>query len=490
MNGRGKSDRPVVPKKPSNKGGGAPRPAERVEGRGLAKGNSGQHDRTRTQDRKDLESALDRVRQAAVRDRKQRFTALWHHVYNVGRLREAYLALRRDSAPGVDGETWQQYGEGLELRLLDLSDRLRRGAYRPEPVSRAFIPKPDGRRRPIGIPAVEDKVVQRATAMVLNAVYETDFCGFSYGFRPGRSQHNALDALSVGLSEKKVSWVLDADISGFFDAIDWKWLVKFIEHRIADRRVVRHVKKWLHAGVLEDGVLTHAEEGTPQGGSISPLLANIYLHYAFDLWVQQWRGRRAGGDMIVVRYADDVVVGFQHRADAEQFLGELRERFAKFNLELHPEKTRLIEFGRFAATNRRRRGEGRPETFNFLGFTHICGQTRKGWFTVQRQTMGKRMRGKLVELGQELRRRLHHPMPEVGKWLRSVLLGHFRYYGVPGNYRALSRFRHQVVLRWRKALVRRSQRHRITWERMDRIVLRWLPNPRIMHPYPSQRLRV
>ncbi len=490
MNGRGKSDNFVVPRKPSNKGRGAPRSAERVEERRLAKGNLGRQDRSRTQSRQDLENALDRVRQAAATDRKQRFTALWHHVYDIDRLREAYLSLKRDSAPGVDGKTWQQYGEDLGHRLRALSDRLRRGAYRPKAVKRVFIPKPDGRQRPIGVPALEDKIVQRATAEVLNAIYETDFLGFSYGFRPGRSQHNALDALSVGIQRKKVGWVLDADISGFFDAIDWEWLVKFVEHRIADRRVVRHIKKWLHAGVLEDGVLTQVEEGTPQGGSISPLLANIYLHYAFDLWVQHWRKRYARGDVIVVRYADDVVMGFQHRADAERFLAKLRERFLKFNLELHPDKTRLIEFGRFAAENRRRRGEGRPETFDFLGFTHICGKTRKGWFTVLRQTMGQRMRKKLLELKQELRQRMHRPVPEVGAWLRAVLLGHYRYYGVPNNLNALSRFRYEVIRLWLRVLRRRSQRTRMTWERIGRLALRWLPNPRVMHPYPSQRLRV
>ncbi len=319
MNGRGKSDSPIVPKKPSNKDVGAPSSAERVEERGLAKGNPRQHNRFRTQRRADLNQALDRVRQAAARNRKQQFTALWHHVYAVDRLREAYLALGRNKAPGVDGETWRRYGEDLEPRLEDLSDRLRRGAYRAKPVLRVFIPKPDGRQRPIGVPTLEDKIVQRATTQVLNAVYETDFLGFSYGFRPGRSQHNALDALYVGLDRRQVNWVLDADISGFFDAIDRTWLVQFIEHRIADRRVVRHVKKWLNAGVPEDGKLTHPEEGTPQGGSISPLLGNIYLHYVFDLWVHQWRRRQARGEVIVVRYADDVVMGFQHRHEAEQF---------------------------------------------------------------------------------------------------------------------------------------------------------------------------
>lgn len=490
MNGSGKSYDPIRPEKPPNKGGGAPAPAEGVEERGSAQGNLAQHDRRRTQCRESLGNALDRVRQAAARDKKLRFTALWHHVHDVNRLRKAYLALKRDSAPGVDGETWQHYGEELETRLLDLSDRLKRGAYRPEPVRRVYIPKPDGRQRPIGVPALEDKIVQRATTEVLNAVYETDFLGFSYGFRPGRSQHNALDAVSVGIKKRKVNFVLDADISGFFDAIDWNWMVKFIEHRIADQRIVRHVKKWLHAGVLEDGKLTQVESGTPQGGSISPLMANVYLHYVLDLWVNQWRRRHANGDLIIVRFADDFVVGFEHRTDAERFRKELEERLSKFNLKLHPTKTRVIEFGRYAAGHRRQRSEGKPETFSFLGLTHICGKTRAGRFQVIRHTEGKRMGRKLKELKQELRKRLHRPVPEVGAWLRSVLQGHFRYYGVPNNWYALSRFRAGVARQWIATLRRRSQRSRTTWERMQRLARRWLPYPRIAHPYPEQRLRV
>ena len=490
MNGSGKSDSPIVPEKPSNKGRGALRPAEGVEGRGLAKGNSTQSTRSRTQRRNDLSCGLDRVRQAARRDRGLQFTALWHHVYDVDRLREAYFGLERDSAPGVDGETWRHYGEDLETRLQDLSRRLQAGAYRASPVRRVFIPKADGRLRPLGVPTLEDKIVQRATVEVMNAIYETDFLGFSYGFRPGRSQHNALDALSVGITRRKVGWVLDADIRGFFDVIDHEWLVKFIEHRIADQRVVRHVKKWLNAGVLEDGRRVRKKEGTPQGGSVSPLLANVYLHYVFDLWVQQWRRTRASGDMIVVRFADDIVVGFQHESDARQFLSELTDRFRKFNLELHPEKTRLIEFGRFAAKKRRRRGQGKPDTFSFLGFTHICGEVRSGRFSVLRQTIRTRMRAKLRELKVELRRRLHDSVPEVGKWLRSVLHGHYRYYGVPCNNYALSQFRNQVVRLWFRSLRRRSQKTRITWARMNRLASRHLPRPRLYHPYPEQRLCV
>jgi RNA-directed DNA polymerase len=420
-----------------------------------------------------------------------RFTALLHHVYDLNRLRAAYLALKRDAAPGVDGETWRHYGEALENHLQDLAARLKRGAYRAKAVRRAYIPKTDGRQRPLGVTALEDKIVQRATVEVLNAIYETDFAGFSYGFRPGRSQHNALDALYVGLLTKKVNWVLDLDIRGFFDTIDHGWLVKFVEHRIADQRVVRLIQKWLSAGVLEDGKRMRVEEGTPQGGSASPLLANVYLHYVFDVWVQQWRRTRASGEVIVVRFADDIVLGFQHRTDAERFRREVSERFAKFHLELHPEKTRLLEFGSYAAQNRRRRGLGKPETFDFLGFTHMCGKKRSnGWFTVLRQTMRTRLQAKLSEVKAELRRRMHRPIREQGAWLRSVVGGHVRYYGVPMNSPALHTFRFQVGRLWMRTLRRRGQRHRLTWARMRGHIDRWLPPARPCHPYPLQRLGV
>jgi len=438
----------------------------------------------------DLPSGPERIRQAACRDKELRFTTLWHHVYAVEQLREAYFALKRNAAPGVDGKTWRQYRKNLDENLLDLSDRLSRGAYRAKAVRRSYIPKPDGRQRPLGVTALEDKIVQRATVEVLNAIYETDFLGFSYGFRPERSPHHALNALYTAIMTRKVSWLLDADIRGYFDAIDHEWLIKFIEHRIADKRVIRHIKKWLKAGVLEDGTKSWNEEGVPQGGSISPLLANIYLHYVFDLWVDHWRRRHARGDVIIVRFADDFVVGFQYRDDAVRFEKALVERFRKFNLELNAQKTRLIEFGRFAAQNRKGRGEGKPETFDFLGFTHICARTSTGKFIVARLSIAKRIRAKLKELKRRLRKRLHWPIPAVGKWLRSVLLGHYRYYGVPGNIDRLSTFKYHVSLLWYRTLRRRSQRHRLNWERMKRLIARWLPQPRIVHSYPDFNLYV
>jgi group II intron reverse transcriptase/maturase len=486
MNGRGKSDSPIgATKSPNNAGQPA---AEATEQRGLAKGNPPQRNTPRTQSRQGVSGALERVRQAARRDRKQRFTALLHHVYNVERLRAAYLALKRDAAAGIDGETWRHYGERLEDNLLDLAGRLKRGAYRAKPVRRAYIPKVDGRLRPLGVPALEDKIVQRAVVEVLNAIYETDFVGFSYGFRPGRSPHQALDALSVGIERRRVNWVLDADIRGFFDTLDHGWLVRFVEHRVADRRVVRLIQKWLNAGVLEDGRRTASQVGTVQGGSISPLLANLYLHHVFDLWVQRWRRTQARGDVVVVRFADDFVVGFEHREEAERFLVELRERFARFGLELHPDKTRLIAFGRKAANDWRYRGGPKPGTFNFLGFTHSCGRTRRGGFTVLRKTMRQRLRAKLRALKTELRRRMHQPVPEQGAYLRSVVTGHVRYFGVPNNGASIGLFRHMVGWLWWRALKRRGQSHHLPWRRMARYVQRWLPPAHICHPWPSERL--
>ena len=464
--------------------------AEVVEERRPAKGNLPQQTMRRTQSRERMQQALERVRQAAVKDKGLKFTTLLHHVYDIDRLREVYLRLRRNAAPGVDGETWQHYGDTLEENLQDLSERLRRGAYRAKPVRRVYIPKASGGQRPLGVPALEDKIVQGATVEVLTAIYEADFLGFSYGFRPKRGQHQALDALCVGIERSRVGWVLDADIRGFFDAIDHEWLIKFVEHRIGDQRVLRLLRKWLKAGVLEDGRWRASEEGTPQGGSVSPLLGNVYLHYAFDLWAHQWRQRHCQGDVRIVRYADDTVLGFEHRQEAEQFLAALRQRLAKFGLEMHPDKTRLIEFGRFARERRERRGLNKPETFNFLGFTHVCGKSRKGFFRVERHTKAKRLRAKLAEVKASLRWRRHEPVPNQGAWLSSVLTGHYQYYGVPHNIRALRSFRHHVRRQWYRSLKRRSQRSRLTWARMDRLATRWLPRATIRHPYPYDRFRV
>jgi RNA-directed DNA polymerase len=486
MNERGKSDSSVVPVKPPNKAMASAIGAEAVEERGLAKGNT---DSTTSPGRSagsEVSSGLDRVREVARRDKDARFTALLHHV-DLNRLRAAYRAIRPQAAPGVDGVTWDTYGQHLEENLQNLLTRVNSGAYRASPSRRVYIPKADGRQRPLGIATLEDKVLQRAVVEVLNAIYEEDFLGFSYGFRPGRSPHDALDALSVGIHRKKVNWVLDADISDFYNSLDHCWLGKFLEHRIADKRVLRLIRKWVSAGVIEDGAWTASDGGAPQGASASPLLANVYLHYVLDRWVRQWRRQHAHGDMIIVRFADDCVAGFEHHADAQQFQSDLRERLAKFNLELHPDKTRLIEFGRNAARTRAARGVGKPETFDFLGFTHICGKSKSGRFWLRRKTISKRMRAKLAEVKDQLRRRMHLPIPEQGVWLSSVVRGHLAYYAVPGNTAEVSAFRIQVTKLWFKALRRRSQRHRLNWIRMNRITKRWLPPVRVMHPFPNVR---
>lgn len=485
MNGDGKSDGLTVPTKSPNK---VPRgAAEVVEGRSPTKGNANQQNTSRTQRRQnDVHSALDRVRQAAKRDRKAQFTALLHHV-TYDRLRSAFHALRPKAAAGVDGVTWQQYRQDLESNLRELHARLHRGAYRAKPSRRVFIPKADGRQRPLGIATLEDKIIQRAIVEVLNAMYEVDFLGFSYGFRPGRSQHQALDALAVAVRRKRVNWVLDADIRGFFDAIDHEWLERFVGHRVADPRMQRLIAKWLRAGVLEDGKKVVSEKGSPQGATVSPLLANIYLHYAFDLWAEQWRRRHARGDVVIVRYADDLVLGFEHEADARRFQADLRQRLAKFSLELHPEKTRLIEFGRWAAQNRRRRGQSKPETFDFLGFTHMCGRTKAGRFQVVRRTSKKRMVAKLKEVRRTLMKVRHDPVPGQGAWLGKVLHGYFGYHAVWTNLRLLRSFRTQVIRAWMHALRRRSQRHRMSWSRMGRLVVQWIPPVRALHPWPEER---
>jgi RNA-directed DNA polymerase len=487
MNDPEKSDFGIVAVKPTNKAG---RPvAESVERRPGTKGNAQQQRMHRTQGRARMSQSLDRVRKAARLRKKDRFTALFHHI-TVDALRTAFYALRRKATPGVDGMTWQDYEAELELRLIDLHARVQRGAYRPQPSRRAFIPKADGKQRPLAIAALEDKIVQGATVMVLNAIYEGDFCGFSYGFRPGRGPHDALDALCVAIDHRKVNWIIDADIQNFFGAVSQEWLVRFLEHRVGDKRIIRLIQKWLKAGILEDGVVTVEDKGTGQGSVISPLLGNIYLHYVLDLWAKRWRQREATGDMIIVRYADDLVVGFEREDDARHFLDAMRARLEEFELSLHPDKTRVIEFGRRAVVNRKKSGLGKPETFMFLGFTFICGKSRSGRFQLQRKTRGDRMRTKLRTIKEELWRRLHWPIPEQGKWLRQIVSGHFAYFAVPTNARALAAFRHHVEELWRRTLRRRSQRDGFTWDRTTQVADHWLPKPRILHPWPDVRFAV
>jgi RNA-directed DNA polymerase len=487
MHGREKSDPAIVATKPTNKAGQPA--AEPVEPRAGAEGNAGRQSTRRAQDRGSVSQALDRVRQAARRGKKERFTALLHHL-SPDLLRAAFLALKRDAAPGVDGLTWRDYEADLEPRLADLHARVQRGAYRALPSRRRYIPKPDGRRRPLAVAALEDKIVQRATVAVLNAIYEEDFLGFSYGFRPKRGPHDALDALIVGITGTGVNHILDCDIRSFFDTVSQRWLVRFLQHRIADPRVIRLIQKWLQAGVLEDGIVTASDTGTGQGSVISPLLANVYLHYVFDLWAERWRRREATGDVIIVRYADDIVVGFEQEADARRFRDAMRARLEEFALSLHPDKTRLIAFGRHAAARRRRHELGKPETFDFLGFTLICGESRSGGFLVRRKTRRDRMRAKLKEIKGELRRRMHRPIPEQGRWLRQVVAGFFAYHAVPTNGRALAAFRYHVSGLWRRALRRRGQRGDFTWGRIAALADDWLPRPRTLHPWPQQRFAV
>lgn len=487
MHGGEKSDPAIVAGKSANKGERGP--AEPMERRAGAEGNVVERGTHRTPGRGSVSSGLDRVRQAARERKQEKHTALLHHV-DVALLRLAYGWLAKGAAAGVDGVSWRDYGEDLEGRLAALKDRIHRGAYRALPSRRVYIPKPDGRQRPLGIAALEDKIVQRAVVEVLNAIWEEDFLGFSYGFRPGRGQHDALDALAVGIARRKVRFVLDADIAGFFDTVDHERLIAFVERRVGDRRIVRLIRKWLKAGVMEDGEVRPGTVGTPQGAVISPLLANIYLHYVFDLWAHEWRQRHARGDVILVRYADDIVAGFEHLAEAEQFMAAMRDRMSEHGLTLHPEKTRLLEFGRFAAANRRRRGLGKPETFDFLGFTHICGTSRRGRFQLKRKTRRDRLRARLRAVKEELRRRRHRPTDEQGAWLAQVVRGFFAYHAVPTNYRALAAFREHVMHLWWRTLRGRSQKDGTKWQRALALAERWLPEPRITHPWPSLRFAV
>ena len=487
MHGREKSDSAIVAGKPTNKA--VPTAAEPVERRAGAKGNASQQSTDRAQNRATVSQALERIRKVAKERKKERFIALFHHI-SIDLLDEAFYELKENAAAGVDGLTWRDYEQDLERNLEDLHVRVHRGAYRALPSRRVYIPKPDGRQRPLAVAALEDKIVQRATAAVLNAIYEEDFLGFSYGFRPGRGAHDALDALVVAVQSRKVNFILDADIQSFFDTVSQEWLIRFLEHRIGDKRIIRLVQKWLKAGVLEEGVVSVSARGTGQGAVISPLLANVYLHYALDLWAERWRRREATGDMIIVRYADDFIVGFQHEADARRFWNDMRKRFEGFSLSLNPDKTRLIEFGRFAAERRAQRGLGKPETFNFLGFTFICERNSRGQFLVKRITRRDRMRAKLREIKEELRRRMHRPIPEQGGWIKQVVRGFFAYYAVPTNGAALTAFYYHVKRIWLRTLRRRSQKDRFSWQRMDSLAADWLPQPRILHPYPDRRFAV
>jgi group II intron reverse transcriptase/maturase len=482
-----KSDSSIIAVKSANNSGRSEE--ESMERREGTKGNTGKNRTCRTQSRESVSSGLERVRERAKQEKKARFTALMHHI-DINLLRAAYSQLRRHAAPGVDGLTWQQYGQDLEARLSDLHARIHRGAYRVQPVRRVFIPKEDGSSRPLGVTALEDKIVQRAVVDVLNAIYEQDFLGFSYGFRPGRSQHDALDALTVGILRMKVSHILDCDIRSFFDSVSHDWLIRFIEHRVGDPRMIRLIRKWLKAGVMNDGEWESNETGTPQGSVISPTLANVFLHYAFDLWAERWRRRNASGNVIVVRFADDTVAGFENLADAARFQADLRERMEKFGLTLHPEKTRLIEFGRFAARDRARRGVGKPETFNFLGFTFICGRCRAGTFHLKRKTRRDRMRAKLREIKAELRRRMHEPIPQQGQWLAKVVRGYFAYHAVPTNRQRMNAFRNYVMILWHRTLRRRSQKDFTSWERIRKLAADFLPPVRTLHPWPTDRFAV
>lgn len=461
--------------------------AELMEGRLPTKGNSQQCASIRTQSRENTTSRLLAVREAARKNKKQQFTNLFHHV-SEALLLQSFDQLKRHSAPGCDGVIWEYYAENVQNHISELHDRLQRGQYRPMPARRVLIPKEDGTERTLSIICLEDKIVQQATVTVLNQIYEVDFMGFSYGFRPGRGQHDALDALNVAIMERKVNWVLDLDISKFFDTVEHDWLIRFIEHRIRDKRILRLIKQWITVGVVDEhGHRQQSHRGVPQGAVCSPLLANIYLHYSFDLWMNKGR-QNAQGDVVIVRYADDAILGFQKYSDARECLSALHQRLEQFGLKVHPDKTRLVRFGRLALKQYEERPDrGKPGTFDFLGFTHYIGRLRTGKHTVMRKTKRKRQIAQLKRVKQELRKRLHERPAETGRWLTRVVQGHINYYGVPFNHRAISQFVEEVKRLWLKALRRRSQRHNMTWERFKWLCKNWIPKPRVVHPYPLQR---
>jgi len=468
----------------------AAKETSRPEGRPRPEGNLGGTAGDRTQGRVSLPAKLARVNEVARSSRQIRFTALLHHVDDEA-LTRAFERQRRAASAGVDGVTVGEYEQNLDANIRDLCDRVHSGRYRPQPVRRTYIPKADGKeKRPLGIPALEDKIVQGAVAEVLSAIYEVDFLGFSYGFRPRRNPHQALNALQTALMKERINWVLDADVRSFYDSVDHEWLLRIMAHRIADPRILRLIRQWLRAGVLEEGEWRLTEVGTPQGAGISPLLSNIFLHYAFDLWSHAWRSQQARGRVIVVRYADDFVMGFEHESDARKMLADLKERLAKFQLTLHEGKTRLIMFGRFAVERRKERGLDRPETFDFLGLTHFCGETRNGRFIVKRKTQRKRMIRKLKQLRLEMRRRMHTPVKDQWQWLCAVLRGHYAYYGLAGNSRSMRRFYREVVAQWQRVLHRRSQKAKMFGPRFFKLLLRLpLPRPIITDPYRGAPVR-
>ena len=482
-----KSDRDVVAVKPANKEPSA----ELLERRCLPEGNLRDSTTHHAQKWGRVHQGIERVREFVKRNPKEKLTTLLHHI-NEESLKVAYHALKRDASPGEDHVTWEGYGADLDRNIADLCTRVHRGSFRATPSRRVNIPKPDGGTRPLGIAALEDKIVQTALVKcILEPIYEHEFCGFSYGFRPGRSAHEALDALAYVIERRQVNYVVDADIRKFFDTVDQEWLIRFLEHRIADKRVLRLIMKFLKAGVMEDGNWQESERGTPQGAVISPILANIYLHYVLGLWLKSLRkSRKIGGESYIVRCADDFVVRFQYKVEAERFLQDLRVRLEKFGLSLHPDKTRLIEFGREAERNRRERGEGRLKTFDFLGFTHYCRKTRSGRFGLGRKPIAKRMARFLKRIREELIRRMHHSLHATGKWLGQVLNGWLNYYAVPWSYPSLRRCYKCLKWIWLCTLRRRSQKDRTTWAQVSLLSERYWPKLKIRHDWPARRFAV
>ena len=488
MHANEKSDKAIVPEKRLNKEDVSL--AEVVEERALPKRNTGQTTAARTQGRSSASSGLAGVRQAARRKKDIQFTALLHHI-TVDLLEQSYFALKRNSAPGIDGMTWLTYGRNLKDRLTTLYSRIHKGNYRASPARRTMIPKADGSERPLSILCLEDKIVQQAVVYVLEAIYEDNFLGFSYGFRRGRSQHDALDALSTGIYRRRVNWVLDADIQRFFDAMNHDWIMRFLQHRIRDKRLLRLIAKWLKVGVMNGHHREGSDVGAAQGAVVSPILANIYLHYALDLWAHRWRRQKATGDVVIIRYADDSVFGFEHEEDARNFLVDMHRRMEEFGLNLHPDKTKLIRFGKFAIGKRKRLGERKPETFDFLGFTHFCTYSRKnGAFVIGRKTIKKRMRATLKAIKVELRRRWHDPIPQTGQWIQKVLTGHMNYFSVSGNDSSIWLFFNEVKRLWLQRIRTRSQRGFMSWKRFIQLTARFFPRVRLLHPHPSYRFDV